>query len=190
MAEGSTKNMQLECPDFILRASTYSLSSIANGADVSIKKSNFSPSLSSYPVKNGKTYKPIGLAYFYSGQGALAMSYVHLDPNLSTYACGIHSFSSSTQSNKTLRIISYYAPSDTIKSYVSCSAANNIPKNIVMIKNGTSITGSLDAEESTMDDIYLVQTIDENENVVYQEYITVEDNGTYSWELINTVSRR
>ena len=65
--------------------------------------------------------------------------------------------------------------------YGVCRTAETTPYGISFVKDGTTITGTLVASASTMHKIYLVPKSNGTGNY-FDEYITVEDNSSYTWE--------
>ena len=71
-------------------------------------------------------------------------------------------------------------------SFTICTNASNTPKDVQWEKDGTVITGTLVASESTKSSFYLVPTTTSGGKDIYAEYVTVVNGNEYSWEKIGT----
>ena len=60
----------------------------------------------------------------------------------------------------------------------------NIPAGVTVEYNGTTYTGTLDANNATPGAFYLVKSATQTDNDVYDEYVPVGDTGSKTWELI------
>ena len=73
---------------------------------------------------------------------------------------------------------------------VPCTNAADTPEGVQWNKNGTLITGTLEASSATQSKFYLVPLDDEEDNNIFAEYITVvKEQGAltiYLWEMIGT----
>lgn len=61
----------------------------------------------------------------------------------------------------------------------TCTNASDTPKGKVWTKNGSVITGTLEASQNTLEYFYL--TYDE-EGGFYRKYATVQNGSTYEWQ--------
>lgn len=66
-------------------------------------------------------------------------------------------------------------------SYSTCTTAADTPYGVSFVQDGVTITGTLVASASTMHNIYLVPQSNGGNNY-FDEYITIENDGTYAWE--------
>ena len=71
-------------------------------------------------------------------------------------------------------------------SFIVCTAASNTPYGVTWDDDGTTITGTLVADEDTMGSFYLVPATNPSGKDIYAEYITVENASQYSWEKVGT----
>ena len=60
----------------------------------------------------------------------------------------------------------------------------NIPAGVTVEYNGTTYTGTMDANNATPGAFYLVKSATQTENDVYDEYVPVGNTGSKTWELI------
>ena len=63
-------------------------------------------------------------------------------------------------------------------AYIVSSEASNTPEGVEWVKSGTTITGTLQASDDTMHNIYLVPSGNNN----YSQYVTIKNGSTYSWQ--------
>lgn len=70
-------------------------------------------------------------------------------------------------------------------SFTVCTQASNTPYGVTWDDDGTTVTGTLVASEDTEGVFYLVPLHTQTKDI-YSEYVTVEDNESYSWEKIGT----
>ena len=66
----------------------------------------------------------------------------------------------------------------------SAPTVGNIPEGVTVEYNGTTYTGTLDANNATPGAFYLVKSATQTDNDVYDEYVPVGDTGSKTWELI------
>lgn len=71
-------------------------------------------------------------------------------------------------------------------SFNVCTAASNTPYGVTWDDDGTTITGTLVADEDTMGAFYLVPLTTPGGKNIYSEYITVQKGSQYDWEKIGT----
>lgn len=71
-------------------------------------------------------------------------------------------------------------------TFTVCTNAANTPKDVTWKSGQTTITGTLVASSSTKGTFYLVPMETEGNRDVFAEYVTVQNNSTYSWEKIGT----
>ena len=66
----------------------------------------------------------------------------------------------------------------------SAPTVGNIPEGVTVEYNGTTYTGTLDANNATPGAFYLVKSATQTDNDVYDEYVPVGNTGEKTWELI------
>ena len=66
----------------------------------------------------------------------------------------------------------------------SAPTVGNIPEGVTVEYNGTTYTGTLDANNATPGAFYLVKSATQTDKDVYDEYVPVGDTGSKTWELI------
>ena len=66
----------------------------------------------------------------------------------------------------------------------SAPTAGNIPEGVTVEYNGTTYTGTLDANNATPGAFYLVKSATQTDHDVYDEYVPVGNTGEKTWELI------
>lgn len=72
--------------------------------------------------------------------------------------------------------------------YFICTEAANTPKDVTWDNNGTTVTGTLVASDSTLAKIYLVPDV-EGTNDIYREYMTIKRAANnYVWEQFGNTS--
>ena len=66
----------------------------------------------------------------------------------------------------------------------SAPTVGNIPEGVTVEYNGTTYTGTLDANNATPGAFYLVKSATQTDNDVYDEYVPVGNTGSKTWEKI------
>lgn len=69
---------------------------------------------------------------------------------------------------------------------VKCTSASDTPIGVTWDDDGTTITGTLVASDQTTGKFYLVPVETPKGNNIFDEYITVVESVTYSWEKIGS----
>lgn len=74
---------------------------------------------------------------------------------------------------------------DGISLYL-CKNASDTPYGVTWVDNGVIITGTLQPSADTKGKLYLVPTVTQDDKDVFSEYVTLQDESTYSWEKFGT----